>query len=54
MKNKNFISFQTAVRKYVGIHEKVKVFFNCFLPIDFSYQNRKNFRQNMRIIFIML
>ena len=47
--------FQTAVRKYVGIHEKkLKSLFFWLLPTDFSYQNRKKFGQKMRQIHNVL
>ena len=37
-KNKKFMIFQTAVRKYVGIHEKSKSgLFFWFLATNFSF-----------------
>jgi hypothetical protein len=50
MKNKDFMIFHTAVRKYVDMHEKnSRGFF-----FDFIHKFRKNFGQKMRKIFIML
>jgi hypothetical protein len=54
MTNKNFMIFQTAVRKYAGIHEKqLKWLFCSFLPTDFNKKIRKNFGRKMRKIFLM-
>jgi hypothetical protein len=54
MKNKNFMIFQTAVRKYVGIYEKkLKWLFFCFYSQN-SMKIRKNFGRKMRKNFLML
>jgi hypothetical protein len=45
--------FQTAVRIYVGSHEKSQGGFFLFIPTNLNEQNRKNFGQKMRKIFIM-
>jgi hypothetical protein len=46
--------FQTAVRKYVGIHEKVKVVFFLVLTHRFQLSKPKKFWSKMRKILIML
>jgi hypothetical protein len=52
MKNKDFMIFQTAVRKYVDMHEKSKSgYFFLFTNLK---KIRKNFGKKMRKIFIML
>jgi hypothetical protein len=48
MKNKNFMIFQTAVRKYEGIYEKkLKWLFFWFLPTEFNKKIRKILDQKM-------
>jgi hypothetical protein len=53
MKNKDFMIFQTAVRKYVRVFKKgeVAIFVFCH---RFKYKNWKNFGQKIRKIFIFL
>jgi hypothetical protein len=53
MTNKDFMIFQTAVKKYVDMHEKSSYF--CFVFIHrFKKIIRKNFGRKMRKIFLML
>jgi hypothetical protein len=54
MTNKHIMIFQTAVRKYVDMHKKVKVAIILILFTDFKKTIRKNFGLKMRKIFIML
>jgi hypothetical protein len=42
MTNKHFMIFQTAVRKYVEIHDKSKSYFYVFIR-RFQKQNQKKF-----------
>jgi hypothetical protein len=44
MTNKHFIIFQTAVRKYVDMHEKVKVAIFFVFIHRFQKKNQKKFR----------
>jgi hypothetical protein len=52
MTNKHFMIFQTAVRKYVDMHEKKLkwLFFSVFFT-DFKNKIRKNFGRKMRKFF---
>jgi hypothetical protein len=55
MKNKNFMIFQTAVRKYVGINEKsLSGYLFVFYPQISVIKTTKKIGQKMRKIFIML
>jgi hypothetical protein len=45
----NFMIFQTAVRKYVGVYKKVEVFFYPQISIK---KIRKNFGRKMRKIIM--
>jgi hypothetical protein len=54
MKNKDFMIFETAVRKYVGIYKKSqKGYFFLFFFTD-KIKKRQKFGQKIRKIFIML
>ena len=50
MKSKDFMIFQTVVRKYVGIYEKWLFF--CFYQ-KILIKNKKNWDKNAKKFFIM-
>jgi hypothetical protein len=53
MKNKDFMIFQTAVRKYVGIYEKSESGYVCFYPKISIKKSEKIVDQKCRKFFIM-
>jgi hypothetical protein len=54
MTNKHFMIFQTAVRKYLDMHEKVKVAIFSVVFTNFKKKNPKKFLSKNAKIFIML
>ena len=54
MTNKNFMIFQTAVRKYLGIHGKSLSGYFVLFYSQISKKIGKNFGQKMRKILLML